>query len=423
MSGKENQEVTLAAASGSGSGSGSTDSLSSSWAAGNDHDHERERDNCVGNSNTSSPSSSGASSVPTTDHVGDITCFADLQKAKDKLNMSWHKLYRELGAFEAMQKESGIDYKMFIGSLGLNTTEADIRKRVEVFGAVKDVILIKESGTGKSKRSCFVKFYNKQAADACKDELNGKVKDGDQDRFMVVRYATEKFGGGDMVGRSAGAGDMVGRGGGKHYGNGGNEGGYTNKHRQPDRNGYGGYSGPRGGPRGGSVGGGNEGRDHRGPPGANILVSNLLPHTTDQELSDMFSKFGEILSFKLFSDDKYAFISFYTVESASHAIDSLNGAVVGQTDTDRGCKIEVVRKRDGNRAFGGGGGGGMHNQVNGSGGGSYGYNNENGNSYGQGRSHVSDRDGGYRGRSSYSRSPSTLMPHESRRDSRRHAPY
>ena len=85
------------------------------------------------------------------------------------------------------------------------------------------------------KFSCFVKFYSKQAADECKDALNGKVKDGDQDRFMVVRYATEKM--------EMGLGGIgVGNGYNRHYGGHGHGHGPGSKSYN-DRGGYRGNKG------------------------------------------------------------------------------------------------------------------------------------------------------------------------------------
>jgi hypothetical protein len=124
------------------------------------------------------------------------------------------------------------------------------------------------------------------------------------------------FGGGGGGGRSYSRG-----GGGGGYGGGGagygNEGGYGG--------GGGGYGGGRGGGRGGG-GGGNSDRAER-----SVFVGNIAYQASEEDLTNLFSQAGEVLSFRLIADREtgrskgYGFCEFSDAAGADAAVRTFNG--------------------------------------------------------------------------------------------------
>ena len=90
---------------------------------------------------------------------------------------------------------------------------------------------------------------------------------------------------------------------------------------------------------------------------AKIYVGNLSYDSTSNDLTELFSQFGEIVETKLISDREtgrskgFAFITFVDSQAANSALD-LNG-----TDL-QGRKLKVNLAKDDERRSGGGGGGG-----------------------------------------------------------------
>ena len=93
-----------------------------------------------------------------------------------------------------------------------------------------------------------------------------------------------------------------------------------------------------------------------------LFVGNLSWNTADAELSDAFSRFGEITEAKVITDRNtgrsrgFGFITFEDSEAADKAISEMNGTSID------GREITVNeaqdKRRDDNRGGGGGGGGG-----------------------------------------------------------------
>ena len=101
----------------------------------------------------------------------------------------------------------------------------------------------------------------------------------------------------------------------------------------------------------------------------NIYVSNLSFHTSEEDLKDLFGKFGEVTSAKIIMDREtnrsrgFAFVEFSTEEEAQKAIEGMNnkdfeGRVIvvnvakPQTDRPAGPRREFRPRSGGN--FGGG---------------------------------------------------------------------
>lgn len=66
-----------------------------------------------------------------------------------------------------------------------------------------------------------------------------------------------------------------------------------------------------------------------------LFVGSLSYNVTDQELSDLFAPFGEIVSAKVITDRDsgqskgFGFVEFSSAEEAKAAIDAMNGKEVG----------------------------------------------------------------------------------------------
>jgi len=79
--------------------------------------------------------------------------------------------------------------KLFVGGINFNTTEDLLKELFSKYGEVKQLILIRDRETGKSKGFAFITFCNELDADTAKKELDGATFDG---RFIGVKDAREK---------------------------------------------------------------------------------------------------------------------------------------------------------------------------------------------------------------------------------------
>lgn len=91
-----------------------------------------------------------------------------------------------------------------------------------------------------------------------------------------------------------------------------------------------------------------------------LYVGNLSYNTHDEDLREAFSKFGEVLSVNLITDQAtgrskgFGFVEMASDEDAEKAISSLNGT----TFMDRSITVNEARpKTEGSRAGAGGRGG------------------------------------------------------------------
>jgi len=104
-----------------------------------------------------------------------------------------------------------------------------------------------------------------------------------------------------------------------------------------------------------------------------LYVGNLSFQTTDDQLTQIFSEFGQVARASVVTDREtgrsrgFAFVEMATAEEANAAMEALNGQMVeGRTLT-----VNIARPREGGprRSFGGGGGGGGFGGGGGGGGG------------------------------------------------------
>jgi RNA recognition motif-containing protein len=146
---------------------------------------------------------------------------------------------------QLIDQQDKMGNKLFVGNLSFNTTEMDLQDLFSQAGTIKEVALMQDKFTGKSRGFAFVTFTaDNEAADAT-EKFNGYQLDG---RALTVNEARPK---GDAPG------------GGRSFGGGGGgRGGY-------EQRGGGGGGGGRGGyeQRGGGGGGGRGGYEQRGGGG------------------------------------------------------------------------------------------------------------------------------------------------------------
>lgn len=80
-------------------------------------------------------------------------------------------------------------------------------------------------------------------------------------------------------------------------------------------------------------------KSERTLPGAelkftNLYVKNIDPDVTEETLTQKFSEFGKITNLIIMKDEDnqpkgFGFINFETPEEAKHAVEAMNGAVLG----------------------------------------------------------------------------------------------
>lgn len=259
----------------------------------------------------------------------------DLQQERARLDAEWEKLRVAKEEFQQELAGSSIEQKLFVGNLDETTEEAEVRAIFEPYGEIKEVFMLKDK-EGKSKRSSFVKMFTKASAERAIEGISGKVKDKNQEKMIVVRFAAPKT---QFAQQSAPSPYQAY--GGMAYGSGG-YGGYQSSPYQSyggDQS-YGAFGNNRG--QSGGFGNGSGSGANRGPSGSNLYINNVAATASEEEVRAMFSDFGTVLSIKLFAAQGYGFVSYDNPQSASNAIHALNGLAIGNGQK----RLEVSHKKD-----------------------------------------------------------------------------
>ncbi len=110
--------------------------------------------------------------------------------------------------------------KLFVGNLPYSATEQQLEELFAPHGEIREIKLIIDRVTGRSKGIAFVEFVNEEDAQKAIEAVNGVELDG---RALVVNVARPP------APRQFGGGDRGGFGGGSRGGFGGGRGGYGNK--------------------------------------------------------------------------------------------------------------------------------------------------------------------------------------------------
>ncbi|HSQ84222.1 MAG TPA: RNA-binding protein [Desulfobacterales bacterium] len=99
---------------------------------------------------------------------------------------------------------------IYVGNLSYETTEEDLKKAFEIYGAVEAVRIIKDNYSGRSKGFGFVEMPTKSEAQSAIEGLNGKDLKGRSLNVSEARPRSEGRRGGS---RQKGARRGGGRGG------------------------------------------------------------------------------------------------------------------------------------------------------------------------------------------------------------------
>lgn len=289
----------------------------------------------------------------------------DLIEERRRLDEEWEKLRLAREAFEKERETSGVEFKLFVGNLNESSGEVEVRPLFEMYGAVKEVFMLKEAN-GESKRSCFVKYYSKRAAEDCINALNGKVQAEESRNTLVVRYAKSK-GGKDSAPPSSRP---------MHVGPVMPAVPYppmipvavpapvAPQYQYPSSASprapypmavpyppapyppypYPGYPPVAPPPPVYAQPVHQPHQTSDGPPGANIYANNLSGHATEQEVMNLFSPYGRVISLRILPGEagrQYSFVSYDNPSSAQAAVNAVNGMV-----TDGGRRLEVCIKAE-----------------------------------------------------------------------------
>ncbi|XP_017399990.1 probable RNA-binding protein 23 isoform X2 [Cebus imitator] len=95
-----------------------------------------------------------------------------------------------------LQKGTGGPMRLYVGSLHFNITEDMLRGIFEPFGKIDNIVLMKDSDTGRSKGYGFITFSDSECARRALEQLNGFELAG---RLMRVGHVTERLDGGTDI--------------------------------------------------------------------------------------------------------------------------------------------------------------------------------------------------------------------------------
>ena len=112
--------------------------------------------------------------------------------------------------------------KLYVGNLSFNTTETDLQDLFAQAGPVKEVVLMQDKFTGKSRGFGFVTMSTDADAASAVNQFHGKALDGRPLTVNEARPREERPSGGGGGGYRGGGG---GGGGGRPGGGGGGGGG------------------------------------------------------------------------------------------------------------------------------------------------------------------------------------------------------
>ncbi|TRY77958.1 hypothetical protein TCAL_12970 [Tigriopus californicus] len=282
--------------------------------------------------------------------------FVEYQSAEDAA-----KAIQQLNGFPIQHKNIKVSYSrpagernkdtnLYVANLGPQVTEDQLDAMFSPYGHIVTLTILRNMDTQTSKGTGFVRYNDKEEAQAAMATLNGSQTLPGAHGPLVVKLAEDH-------GKQKSAYFAQ-----NAMGGGGGMGG-----------GYGGGGGPGGGP------GGSEATTR-------LYVGNLGQHMTEDYLMSMFSTYGTVTNIKLLGERGIAFIDFQTQAETDAAMANLNQA---ETIEGERYPIKVSYARNNNNSqrgrggfgggsggrggFGGGGGGGGYGGRGGGGGGYGGY--------------------------------------------------
>lgn len=85
--------------------------------------------------------------------------------------------------------------KLFVGQVPRSMEEDDLRPVLEAFGAIEDLVIIRDKLTGAHRGCAFASFYSREAAERAVAELHNKVTLPQSINPLQVRPAEGQAGG------------------------------------------------------------------------------------------------------------------------------------------------------------------------------------------------------------------------------------
>ncbi|XP_069503135.1 cold-inducible RNA-binding protein A-like isoform X2 [Ambystoma mexicanum] len=101
---------------------------------------------------------------------------------------------------------SSDEAKLFVGGLNFSTSEDGLSDAFQCHGAIKDVVVVKDRETGKSRGFGFITFECKDDAMDALQAMNGKTIDGRQIRVDQAGKTPDRSRGGYRGGSGGGRG-------------------------------------------------------------------------------------------------------------------------------------------------------------------------------------------------------------------------
>ena len=101
--------------------------------------------------------------------------------------------------------------RLYVGNLSYGTSDNDLQKVFEQFGAVDSASVVTDRETGRSRGFGFVQMPDSQEAQAAIDGLNGQEVDGRRLTVNEARPREDRGGRGGGGGRGRGGGGYGGR--------------------------------------------------------------------------------------------------------------------------------------------------------------------------------------------------------------------
>nr|XP_045372662.1 CUGBP Elav-like family member 6 [Camelus bactrianus] len=252
----------------------------------------------------------------------------------------------------AASEGRGEDRKLFVGMLGKQQGEEDVRRLFQPFGHIEECTVLR-SPDGTSKGCAFVKFGSQGEAQAAIQSLHGSrtmagassslvVKLADTDRERALRRMQQMAGLynnglSPYPAQSPGVADALQQAyaGTHHY-----AAAYPSAYAPvsttfPQQ--------PSALPQ----------QQREGPEGCNLFIYHLPQEFGDAELIQTFLPFGAVVSAKVFVDRAtnqskcFGFVSFDNPTSAQTAIQAMNGFQIGM----KRLKVQLKRPKDANRPY------------------------------------------------------------------------
>ena len=126
--------------------------------------------------------------------------FGDLLYFRRTCGLGKNAGQKELVAVVRKDREGGSVKNIFVGNLSFNTSEEELRKIFEAYGAVDRVSILTDRETGRSRGFGFVEMTNAEEGDKAIAGLNGSQFGGRAINVNEARPKADRASGGGRDG-------------------------------------------------------------------------------------------------------------------------------------------------------------------------------------------------------------------------------